>query len=401
VVSGVTQMRFSNTKFIHVVPLVLVSFLVACGGGGGGATGTGNSSSNTPSPQSAAGTAHYFAYILRGGISTYSINAETGALTAVAGPTGTNQTGFAVHPSGKFAYGINDTTDISTYTVSTSNGALTALGAPFAPGPHPHAFAVHPSGQFAYVANGLGHFGESISVSGFAIDPGTGALTSLGAPVSPAPGHGTLFSLVMAPSGRFVYITTENDTVVTLGIDVNAGVLSLGTANPIADLGLGTNPGGFTVAPNGKFAYFVHDSCCPSGTAISAFTVDQATGALAAIGDAAGGAFGSPRSIIVDSSSAFLYVPGGDSILAYTINPTTGALTPVGGTVAPDGRFPRFLTSDPTGRFAYVPTTRINGNVTEFDLLTYSVDANTGSLILMGEPVAINADYMITARTIE
>ena len=82
----------------------------------------------------------------------------------------------AVAPSGRFAYVANeDFINVSGYTINPSTGALTAIaGSPFAAGFAPFSVAVDPSGRFAYVANV-----NSGNVSGYTIDPTTGALTAI------------------------------------------------------------------------------------------------------------------------------------------------------------------------------------------------------------------------------
>jgi DNA-binding beta-propeller fold protein YncE len=81
-----------------------------------------------------------------------------------------------VHPSGKFAYVTNaGSNNISGYTINPSTGALTAIaGSPFAAGFSPISVAVDPNGKFAYVANWEGN-----NVSGYTINPNTGALTAI------------------------------------------------------------------------------------------------------------------------------------------------------------------------------------------------------------------------------
>jgi 6-phosphogluconolactonase len=128
-----------------------------------------------------------FAYVVNflggsGRVSGYTINPSTGALTAITGApfpaAGDVSNSVAVDPSGKFAYVVNasDTqasfNNVSGYTMNPSSGALTAIaGSPFAAGTIPHSVAVDPSGKFAYVANAVDN-----NVSGYTIDPSTGAL---------------------------------------------------------------------------------------------------------------------------------------------------------------------------------------------------------------------------------
>ena len=66
--------------------------------------------------------------------------------------------------------------DVSGYTINPNTGALTArsAGSPFPAGGEPQSVAVDPSGTFAYVANF-----RSDNVSGYRISLITGKLTAI------------------------------------------------------------------------------------------------------------------------------------------------------------------------------------------------------------------------------
>jgi DNA-binding beta-propeller fold protein YncE len=82
-----------------------------------------------------------------------------------------------VDPTGKFAYVANIGGVIGTvsgYTIDPVSGALTGSGGPtFPPGTGPGCIAVDPTGKFAYTANF-----NSDNVSAFTIDPASGALAA-------------------------------------------------------------------------------------------------------------------------------------------------------------------------------------------------------------------------------
>ncbi|MHB8921149.1 MAG: lactonase family protein, partial [Halothiobacillus sp.] len=124
-----------------------------------------------------------FAYVTNfgGGVSAYSINASTGALTPAGSPvaTGTNPTSVTVNPAGTFAYVANQNDGagngtVSAYSINASTGALTPVaGSPFAAGTYATSVTVNPAGTFVYVANG----GDS-NVSAYSLSA-TGALTAV------------------------------------------------------------------------------------------------------------------------------------------------------------------------------------------------------------------------------
>ena len=187
-----------------------------------------------------------FAYVANTGtanVSAYAIDAATGALSEVAGsPFGISSVFIAVDPSGKFAYMANRS--VSAYSIDASTGALSEIaGSPFATGGVvSSSVTVHPSGKFAYVTNtgtGSPGFQDEHTVSSFAINAATGALTSIGAPVA-AGDHP--ISVTVDPSGKFAYVVNfgfegEVDRVGNVSvytINATTGALSEIAGSPFA-----------------------------------------------------------------------------------------------------------------------------------------------------------------------
>ena len=208
----------------------------------------------------------------------------------------------------------------------------------------PLSIAMDPSGKFAYVLNGGGVDG---SVSMYTINPTTGALASIGPPVS-TNGYGVYpGSITVDPSGKFAFLTNEGDpwgydigtygSVQMYTIDVTTGALtSTGSINGNCP-GL-CNPGSMVVDPSGKFAYVV-TGAAGIPFSLATYSIDATTGALTSIGTIATG--GVPFAVAVDPAGKFVYVatanatPGSTgSVSMYAINATTGAL-------AAQGRSPR------------------------------------------------------------
>jgi 6-phosphogluconolactonase len=81
-----------------------------------------------------------------------------------------------VHPSGKFVYGSNrGHNSIAVFTIDETTGKIAAAGHQGEGVKTPRNFNIDPTGQFMLVAN---HTGKSVIV--FKIDPKTGALTPTG-----------------------------------------------------------------------------------------------------------------------------------------------------------------------------------------------------------------------------
>jgi 6-phosphogluconolactonase len=110
--------------------------------------------------------------------------------------------GAQVHA--QFAYvGNTGSNNVSGYTINPATGALTPItGSPFTAKTQPPCVAVEPSGKFAYVANNL-----SNNVSGYTIDPTSGALTPITGSPFAAGTHPA--SVAVDPSGKFAYVANN------------------------------------------------------------------------------------------------------------------------------------------------------------------------------------------------
>ena len=288
-------------------------------------------------------------------------------------------------PTPKFAYVANacvSTSDcsagnVSAYTINSSTGALRAVaGSPFAAGSYPRSVTVDPSGRFAYVTNE-----NDNTVSAYAINSSTGALRAVAG--SPFSAGDYPYSVTVDPSGRFAYVTNSNcpsifrcppSNVSAYTINSSTGALSAIAGSPFA---AGKNPISVTVDPSGRFAYVAND-----GNSVSAYTINSSTGALRAVAGSPFAAGYTPVSVTVDPSGRFVYVAnlGGSTVSAYTINSSTGALRAVAGSPFATANGPTSVTVDPSGQFAYVVDTGVSA---------YTINSSTGALhAVAGSPFA-------------
>ncbi len=261
----------------------------------------------------------------------YSVNTQTGALTAITGsPFTTGLTappeGLASDPLGKFLYvtqGNNN--QIAGFTIG-SNGALSPMaGSPFNTGDtYPSAIAVDAAGAFLYASNNQSPLGR---VSGFSIAPTTGALTPVtGSPFTTAVNGGPT-NLAVSPKASFLYvplagISTPLSSIFAYTFD-STGVLSQIPGTPFM---VGSQPNTVIVDPSGKYLY----SADFGGNDISAFTIDSSSGALTAISGSPFAASPNPDYLAINASSSLLFATSGTStsIFAFTID-SSGALTAV------------------------------------------------------------------------
>jgi 6-phosphogluconolactonase (cycloisomerase 2 family) len=124
----------------------------------------------------------YTANLFSNDVSAYAIDRETGSLSPVPGSPFASQNqpiGIAIDPLGHFVFAVNRFSDnVSVYAIDRSTGSLTQVsGSPFTTGRNPVAVGLDPSGRFVYVANTAVLPTNVSTVSGFTLDPTTGALT--------------------------------------------------------------------------------------------------------------------------------------------------------------------------------------------------------------------------------
>lgn len=161
----------------------------------------------------------------------YKLDAATGMLTPNDPPSaqlapGAGPRHFAFHPSGKFAYVINELTNtVTAFAYDTEQGVLkelqtlTTLPTDFTGNNTTAEVQVHPSGKFLYGSN-RGH--DSIAM--FTIDPATGKLTSLGQHPS---GGKTPRNFGIDPTGAFLLAAhQDSNSVVVHRIDPATGLLA-------------------------------------------------------------------------------------------------------------------------------------------------------------------------------
>jgi 6-phosphogluconolactonase len=260
-------------------------------------------------------------------VSSFKIGGGTGELSAAtsSAAVGGGAISVTVHPSRRFAYVTNGSlathgaapnvpaNSISVYQLDPVTGAISGPTDTKPVNGNPISVVVHPTGKFIYVVNEV-RFGSTIgNISAFSIDSTTGALTSLGATADLGGVPAT--ALAFAPSGEFAYVTyippdpqsnNNFDTVKTFAVSANG----LFSSNPIGSAPTGDNPWALVVTPGGHFAYVASIGVQGSVDQLSSYSINQTTGVLHllnsfSISTASGQ---SPLSLAMDSEGRFLYV---------------------------------------------------------------------------------------------
>jgi 6-phosphogluconolactonase (cycloisomerase 2 family) len=287
-------------------------------------------------------------------VSTFLVDASTGQLRhrgyAIAGDEPTQA---CTTPTGSHLYVVNRLSDdVSAYEVGT-NGSLTELaGSPFATGDEPLALAVHPAGGALYVAcrRGDENGGAAGEVRAYEIDPITGELDMLGAPLAAGP---DLNWIGADPASRFVYTTNAVDQVGALGGNVRTFLIAVnrslatGPAGAIA----GNRPFSAAPSPDGRF---LHVGNSVDGT-ITGFAVDDTSGALTELtGSPWTTIWPVPLAVVASPVHDLLYSLSGLGYLEAFEVDATGALVPVLGASVQTGTGSVALALDPSGENAYV-----------------------------------------------
>ena len=302
-------------------------------------------------------------------IATYALDSATGELTA--GPsiaTGIGPHAMELGPNGLFAYVTAFGSDaVYVYSVNPSTGELAQVGAPVPTQNGPSAISVDPEGRFAFVTNSL-----SGSLSNFRIDPVTGELVN-NAPATVV--AGTPVDVVVDPDGENFYLIFEDtESVIPFAFDSISG-----SAQALDPLPTGELPSSVTLHPTGRFAYVTN----ATEDTISYYAVDADNGELSTLGTIQAG--DAPAGLRFDASGLYAYTVNRDSndVSVFTFDTSSGDLNLVGGFRTRSGPTAIALMFGPAPieervRFAYVV------NAESGDLNAFAFDTSNGELTEVG-----------------
>jgi 6-phosphogluconolactonase len=278
-------------------------------------------------------------------ISIFKVASDgTLALSGTPTPAGNGPNDAVIDPSGKYLLVTNNFgNNVSVYSIDAGSGALSEVaGSPFPANSNPAEILITPSGKFVYVTNpGIG------MVTAFTFS--NGVLTQL--PTSPVSSGAGAFGLAVDGGERFLYVanpsasnpppfSSTTGNISGFNIDPSTGALTPILGSPFTATN-GKGPSVVTVDPSEKYVYATTPG---SSFSIWGFTITPANGQLVAVTNSpfsltAGGLFA-----LFDPSGNYLYIGSQDSngIAGYTYDPSTGAPTAIAGspfsTVAAPGK---------------------------------------------------------------
>jgi len=340
-------------------------------------------------------------------IYAFTVNATTGVLTPTphspfnntAFVTGHPYPDIAVDPTSKFLYlaSLNDNLVVG-FSIDQTSGDLTPIGTSFPAGEGAGAIpAFSPNGQFLYVMNQKPPAGAITgnSVSGYAIDATTGALTPIGAGAFAAGPNPTWISF--RPDGKFAYVSNTNNgaagSISVYSVDSNGALTAIGNPVPVEN-----GPADLTIDAAGTHLYVPNRG----SSSVSVFSIDPAAGTLTAVGAGAVAAGPGPQLVVIDPTGKYAYVSSsyGEDVWGYSIDPATGNLTPVAGSPFSSGAGsrPLFINIDPSGQFAYTANNGVVNGVGVNTVSGWTIDAGSGTLTAIpGTPIAAGAQPFVVS----
>ncbi len=342
------------------------------------------------------------------GISVYSIDPETGALSLIQTLPSDNAFFFAFDPDQSHLYAVNVIGDynggtngsVEAYARDADTGMLTFLNRVDAGGAVSAYPAVDPSGKWLLVAN---YGGANVTVFPIQDDGSLGELAGEvkregSGPDTARQDQSRPHAAVFSPSGNFVAVADlGTDSVAIYAFDPATGAL---TEASTVQSQPGAGPRHIAFSATGNILYAVNEL----DATINVYAFDDATGQIgellqtvSTVPDAFEGTK-STAEIAIHPSGKFLYnsnrgqpdtvTPEGDAIVAWAIDPDAGTLTLVGHTTDEIGQ-PWSFAFDTEGENLYA------ANYTDSTVTQFEVDLESGALLSTGNRTDVPFPFVI------
>jgi 6-phosphogluconolactonase len=388
-------MTIHRTRVPLVARIALLLLAAWAISGGGGAT----LALWCPSPVVKADDAQkLWAYVgTSKGIYLGELDLRSGELTtpALVGKTA-NPSFLAIHPNRRFLYAVNEVASfagmksgsVSAFAIDPQTGALTLLNQQPSRGTEPAHLIVDRQGKNVLVAN---YGGGSVAVLPIdaegRLGPATGFVQHTGSSVTQsrqAAPHA--HAVILDSANRFAFVADLGlDKVLIYQFDAAQGTLAPNDP-PFASVPPGSGPRHFAFHPNGRTAYVINELT----STVTTFRYDAAKGALEPLQTistlpADFTKTNSTAEIVVHPSGKFLYGSnrGHDSIAIFAIDADTGQLTLIGHELT-QGKTPRNFTVDPTG--AYL----LAANQGSGTIVVFRIDPESGRLTPTGHTANVS-----------
>ncbi len=329
------------------------------------------------------------------GIYRFELDLATGVASApVVAAKVTNPSFLALHPNGKFLYSVGEIGDfggrktgaVTAFAIG-ADGNLAQLNQQSSEGGGPCHLVVDKAGKNVLVAN---YGGGSVACLPIkqdgSLDKASSAIQHAGSSVDKGRQSAPhAHSINLDPENRFAFAADLGlDKVLIYKFDPEKGLLAPNDP-PAGVVAPGSGPRHFAFHPSGKFAYVINEMAMT----VTAFAYDGAKGSLAEIqtittlpGEKQRGF--STAEIVCSPDGKFVYGSnrGHDTIAIFSVDAATGKLAAVGHEPT-QGKTPRNFAIDPTGAFLLAEN---QGSGT---IVIFKRDAATGKLAATGNVVQV------------
>jgi len=332
------------------------------------------------------------------GIYSFEWDAKTGSLTEVRAVASTsNPTFLALHPNGRFLYAVNEdasasgTDRITAFAIDAArpSSALLEIGSVPSMGRAPCHLSIDAHGKWLFVAN---YITGSIAVYPIQADGRLAEAKQVirqqgSGPVTGRQESAHAHEVIVSPDGRFLLAPDLGaDSVFIYRFDSATGALAPNDP-PAAKFLSGSGPRHLVFSKDGRFVYVITELV----PAVVTLRWDRVRGSMTQIS-------GSPTllspydghqgaaEIALHPNGKFLYASnrgGNNTITAFRLG-HDGIPTQMD-RVSSGGSIPRYFGIDPSGRFLIV------ANQGTGELVTFGIDAATGSLARRGTAVTVPA----------
>lgn len=325
---------------------------------------------------------------------SYGITPGTGSPIAFGAPiaTGGTPTAVASSPNGAFLYvgleeAFPESNSISIYAVNSATGALTLSGSLAIPGLVPQNIAVSATG-FLFVYSGVqpgpDESFSSYNLSTYAIDAPSGMLTPTGTTLTFNATAATGF--VTTPDGQWLYVLTGDFADASAPVTVTAYAVSRTTgaltAGPVmTTTSLVVNSSVMAIDPLGRYLYLTgpYPAMSPLGTTVLPYAINSGTGALTGIGSGTPVQTGYVQGLAAEPTGKYLYMTGVSPALdAMAVGQGSGSVSSIE-TESVTGTIASYIICDPSGQFVYVAQSGTTGDESWSDFLAFTISTTPGS----------------------
>ena len=400
----------------HPHPLArryLVALLLSCL-----VTGCASKQKDATSAKSAPRPDAYWVYVgtytgaKSKGIYRMKMDAKTGALGPAEVAAETPSPAFlALHPNRQFLYAVNEvaefngqkTGSVSAFALDAKTGALSALNQASSGGDGPCHLVVDPEGKTVVVANyGAGSTAAVAVLEDGKLGPDTMVVQHEGASVNRQRQQGPHAHCVTLEPGkgrrpRALVADLGADRIFIYRVVADPGKIQRNDP-PSAPVMPGSGPRHTAFSPDGRFLYCINELA----STVTVFSYNPARGELDEVQTITTlpedfKANNSTAEIQVHPSGRFVYGSnrGHDSIACFRADPKTGHLTPIGHEKT-QGKTPRNFAIDPTGTFL------LAANQGSDTVVVFRIDPRTGKLSATGTtapvPTPVCVEFVPVSR---